>query len=182
MPAGLDAETGEEEEALPGDDGAPILEPPPEAPAAALAAPGGHAHVRAGPDGYPRLHLPSDLGCIRLSLNADLTQDMRAICFLCGATFSRTCRPADPPPRRGTKTYGQGRPMGNLYSWLLRGCDGLPGGHTREEHRGLPRASFPQREAARAQARLLPGSDVWFNAERPIIEGDAPSGEPLLVP
>ncbi len=139
------------------------------------------AAVRAGPDGYPRLHLPSGIGCIRLSLNADGSTDMRAICMRCEATLSRTCRPPAPGTRRTSKLYGQGRPIGKLCAWLLHG-ETLDGHHSREEHRSFKDPSFPQREAARAMARLLEGSHIWFDAERPVVDGDAASGQPLIVP
>ena len=138
---------------------------------------------RAGRDGYPRLYVPgsADQVGIRLSDNADGTKDMRAICNVCSATLSRTCKL--PPPGRavpGSRLSGQGSPLGNLWAWAKKGLD-LGPVHASAAHSAFV-PDFEQRRSARSDVELLlPVSADWISAER---EGAGAPGypEPVQVP
>eukprot|EP00959_Pyramimonas_sp_CCMP1952_P386432 8098776-Pyramimonas_sp.AAC.1 len=80
---------------------------------------------------------------------------MRAVCELCQLTLSRTCRPPPPWAKRGTKLFGQGRPVGKLWAFLEHG-GGLPAAHTRDDHKVfvlVGPGDLEVRNGARARAR-----------------------------
>jgi hypothetical protein len=147
--------------------------------AAAAAAP--HA-ARAGPDGWPRLAFPTGSGYTRLSQNADGSWDMRAVCDICGATFSRTCKPPTVRAREGSKAFGQGRPLGKIWLWLSLAGD-MPADHASNDH--PPRGwdpCFDNRLFARQLALDEPALAPWFEKERPLDpRRDGADGEPLLI-
>ena len=165
---------------------APDLEPPAAAPAAALEPdgaehdPGAARQRRAGRDGWPRLWLPSREGYARLSCNAEGVWDMRAICEICGATCSRTCKGPPLRARPGTKAFGQGRPLGKTWAWLRHGV-ALGPTHTAEQHVSFE-PGLADRQRARIDASAQPGVQLWLDKERAPNASDGPDGEPLLVP
>ena len=170
----------------------PILPPPLEVPAAdqpadaagavAVAADPRPRARRAGRDGYPKLWVPGSdeqIG-IRLSDNLDGTKDMRAICNLCSATLSRTCRlPTAGRAAAGSKLSGQGSPLGKLWAWAKKGLE-LGRVHSAADHTAFV-PNLDQRASARGDVELLlPVSADWIAAER---EGSGAPGypEPVLV-
>ena len=159
--------------------------PPPDDPAAAKevpppplppAAAGARRARRAGVGGWPRLYLSGVAGrlgeaFVRLSTNADGSQDMRAYCAHCQSTLSRTCRPRLPS--------AQGRPLGLLCAWLLL----HRGPHSSADHPSTVLPSFEQCVAARIWVSGLPGGEVQLllEAERDFNAAldDPVSREPL---
>jgi hypothetical protein len=136
--------------------------------------------VRAGPDGWPRLHLddahwPGVVfavdSWIRKSLNAEAVWDFRAKCGACGKEKNRTSKPG-----RG----GQGRPVAALVKWLSFACGGR-----KDAHQAL---GFPAPYAERVPFRRWLGE--WARAhdftkdERrvsfPALDDDL--GEPRILP
>ena len=103
---------------------------------------------------------------------------MRAVCDQCGATLSRTCKPAV-GALPGSVRYGQGRPLAKLWAWA-RHCLVLPDGHSRVQHKAFD-PSFAIRSHARMDLVLLPAAARWLAAERPINESDE-NGEPPRLP
>ena len=80
-------------------------------------------------DGWPRVCHPTLAGArgvshLRLSTNASGIEDIRASCGVCGATRSRTCKPAD--------ANGRGRPIGALWCWIHFPCGGDSKTHSAE--------------------------------------------------
>ena len=142
------------------------------------------AHVprerRAGKDGCPRLWLPGHHAYIRLSDNADGAQDMRAVCEVCKATFSRTCRGPHERAKEGSVTYGQGRPFGKVWSWAQHGLR-LGALHTTEQHQGF-KPTLQQRQEGRLEGSLHPEAGLWLLAERDRNRCDLLDGEPERMP
>lgn len=155
-------------------------DPPSEPPRAEPACAEAPRASRAGPDGYPRLYLPGGTGYLRLSMNADGTNDIRAVCLTCKATLSRTCKP--PADGRRGRAAGQGRPLGLLWAWASYGVG--PGGgegHTSADHRAF-KPSLELRRQARQDIESVGGADLWLQAERATTAADGDDGEPLELP
>ncbi len=176
---------------LAGEDGAgpPAVE---EAGEVGAAAEGGEPGGEAGPappeaprarraERWPRVDLPGEVGYVRLSCNAQLVWDMRAVCSICEATFTRTCAAPRRGTRPGSRLHGQGRPLGKVFSWGLH-ASVLGPEHSAESHRAF-QPTLADREQARAQA-LGMGVDLreWLDLERPQDERDSALGEPLNLP
>ncbi len=131
-------------------------------------------------DGWPRLWLPSRRGYVRLSANAQMIWDMRGVCLECTSTLTRTCKVSE-RARRGTKAFGQGRPLGKVWAWIKHG-DALGPGHSAEAHKAF-QPSQAARRTAREEASAQPGAEEWLAEERAIDPTrDLPDGEPIDLP
>ena len=119
---------------------------------------------RADPSGWPILYCLN--GQIRVSRNADMSWDFRAICNVCQGTKAGTCRPA--PVSAGRLKRGQGRPGGLLRAFLELGIDLAPD-HSKNDHYDAALGlSYPKRKVGRRlfddEVALLA---AWFPARPP---------------
>ena len=141
---------------------------------------------RADPSGWPMLYCLN--GHIRVSQNADMSWDFRAICNVCQGTKAGTCRPA--PVSAGRLKRGQGRPGGLLRAFLELGIDLAPD-HSKNDHYDAALGlSYPKRKVGRRlfddEVALLA---AWFPARPPEwplerkanAELDDSDGEPKSV-
>lgn len=137
---------------------------------------------RAGDDGWPRLWTPSRRACVRLSRNAAGVWDMRAICDVCGATLTRTCKSPDRRVRHGTKGRGQGKPLGRAWAWAVHADTlGEGVGHTFDAHQAYV-PDLQARRNGRRDASAQPGVGQWLGKERGPNEVDLSDGEPRDLP
>lgn len=114
-------------------------------------------------------------------MNADCSWDFRAVCEICKASLARTCKPAGLRVKPGSRSYGQGRPLGKCFAWAKQ-ADMLGPAHTAELHRAyIP--DFEARRAARLEAMAMEGADLWIAKERAIdAVADGADGEPYDLP
>jgi len=139
------------------------VEPP--LPADLLAVAPGEGGDAAGPDDICKVGI-TDAGTLVFYPSC---LDFYAICTAHGCRLTRRCTASASKP-------AQGRPLGYLTAWLLRGllCDSRDEHMDAEQRRGIPHT---ERADARQWLALQPGGANLLRLERQPRDGEGPGPE-----